>query len=49
MTAAAVVGLAVCAVLAVGCVVADKLFPRIHNLERYIDRLPLGGSHGNLE
>ena len=49
MTAAAVVGVAVCGVLAVGCVVADKLFPRIGPVERYIDRLPLGGPHGSIE
>ena len=29
--------------LAVGCVVADKLFPRIPAVERFIQRLPLGG------
>lgn len=43
MTAAVVVGMAVCAVLAVGCVVADKLLARIPAVERFIDRLPLGG------
>lgn len=31
----------VCAVLAVGCIVADKLFPRIPAVERFIQRLPL--------
>lgn len=34
----------VCAVLAAGCIVADRLFPRIAPLERFIRRLPLGGS-----
>ncbi len=32
----------VCAVLAAGCVVADKLLPRIPAVERFIRRLPLG-------
>ena len=41
MTAAVVVGMAVCAVLAVGCVV-DKLLAHIPAVERYIDRLSLG-------
>ena len=29
-------------VLAIGCVVADKLFPRIGPVERFIRSLPLG-------
>lgn len=32
----------VCAVLAAGCVAADRLFPRIPIVERYIAALPLG-------
>ena len=28
-------------ILAVGCIVADKLFPRIPAVERFIRRLPL--------
>ncbi len=42
MTAAVVIGLAVCAALAFGCIVADELFPRIGPVERFIRRLPLG-------
>lgn len=33
----------VCAVLAAGCIVADKLLPRIVPVERFIRNLPLGG------
>ncbi len=29
--------------LAAGCIVADKLFPCIGPVERFIRRLPLGG------
>lgn len=32
----------VMAVLAAGCVAADKLFPRIPAVERFIRSLPLG-------
>lgn len=32
----------VMAVLAAGCVAADKLFPRIPAVERFISALPLG-------
>ena len=32
----------VCAVLAVGCLAADKLLPRIGAVERLVRRLPLG-------
>lgn len=31
----------VCAALAAGCVTADKLFPRIRPVERFICSLPL--------
>lgn len=31
-----------CGILAAGCAVADKLFPRIGPVERFIRRLPLG-------
>lgn len=42
MTAAVVgAGMALCGVLAVGCVV-DKLLARIPAVERYIESLPLG-------
>lgn len=34
--------LIVCVVLAAGCLVADKLMPRIPAVERFIRRLPLG-------
>lgn len=36
----------VCAVLAVGCVVADKLFPCIPAVERFIASLPQGRGPG---
>lgn len=47
MIVAAVVGFAVCVALAIGCVIADKLFPQIPFVERYIERLPLGGDNGH--
>lgn len=42
MIVASVVGFAVCVALAIGGVVADRVFPRIPAVERYIKQLPLG-------
>ena len=36
----------VCAVLAAGCVTADKLMPRIGPIERFVRGLPLGRGPG---
>lgn len=41
MTALMIVIVGLCAVLAAGCATADKLFPRIRPVERWIRRLPL--------
>ncbi len=34
-----------CFVLAIGCVIADYIFPHIGPIERFIESLPLGGRH----